>query len=247
MTTDLSNSPPPLDHASRVRGVFGAIAPRYDLANHVLSLGVDFYWRRKAVRLMQPLAGRRVLDMCCGTGDFALAFACAGAAEVVGCDFSMEMIELAAAKERRLHKKGKLSGAQIGWRACDCTATDLESQSFDIVSCAFGVRNLTDLAAGLAEMHRLLRPGGQVCTLEFSLPANPVVRAAYLTYFRWVMPLAGGLITGRSAAYRYLHDSVRQWDKHVDLAAHLQNAGFQNVCATPFTCGITTLYRATRP
>jgi len=247
MTTDASPNPRTPDNASKVRGVFGTIAPRYDLANHVLSLGVDFHWRRKAVRLMQPLAGRRVLDMCCGTGDLAFAFARGGAAEVVGCDFSPNMIELAAAKEHRFRSAGKLSKTRLEWRVCDCTATDLQSQSFDIVSCAFGVRNMADLAAGLAEMRRLLRPEGAVCILEFSLPPNPLVRAAYLTYFRWIMPFIGGLITGRTAAYRYLRDSVRQWDKNVDLTAQLQSAGFQNIRATPLTCAIATLQQATRP
>ncbi|MBE0537211.1 MAG: bifunctional demethylmenaquinone methyltransferase/2-methoxy-6-polyprenyl-1,4-benzoquinol methylase UbiE [Phycisphaerae bacterium] len=246
MATDPPDSSATTNTASKVRDIFGRIAPRYDLANHVLSLGIDFHWRKKAVRLMQPLAGRRVLDMCCGTGDLTLAFTRAGA-NVVGCDFSPDMVELAALKETRLRARGKLPDTPITWRIDDCTATGFDAQSFDIVSCAFGVRNMADHSAGVAEMHRLLRPGGTVCILEFSLPTNPIVRAAYLTYFRWIMPLVGGLITGRTAAYRYLRDSVRKWHENVDLAAELRSAGFENIQAAPLTLGITTLYRATRP
>ncbi len=248
MTPNRPPNTPEHADSSNVQSVFNAIASRYDLANHVLSFGVDFHWRKKAVSLMQPLADRRVLDVCCGTGDLTLAFARAGAAQVVGCDFSPQMIQRAKTKETRLRSKGKLPvGAKIDWRVCDCTATGLESQSCHVVSCAFGVRNMADLSAGLTEMHRLLRPGGRVCILEFSLPPKPLVRAAYLAYFRWLMPLLGGLITRRPAAYRYLHDSVRQWHRNTNLPAQLQNAGFRNVQAAPMTCGIATLHVADRP
>lgn len=247
MTADPSADPAVSLNASHVRNIFDTIANRYDLANHVLSFGVDFHWRNKAIRSVLPVGGCRVLDMCCGTGDLTFAFARAGAAEIVGCDFSPEMIRLAAAKEKRLRMQNRLSSVQITWRTADCTATGLDTQSFDIVSCAFGVRNLADLDAGLAEMHRVLRPGGQICIIEFSLPSNTLVRTAYLAYFRWIMPLLGGLITGRPAAYRYLYDSVRDWDRNTDLTTQLQKAGFRDIRTTPLTCGIAKLHLAARP
>ena len=239
-----------VDDKGRALGaVFGGIAWRYDLANGVLSCGVDFCWRRTAVALAAPGAGDRVLDMCCGTGDFAFAFAHARAdiGRITGCDFSSKMIELAETKEGRFKRRGKYAAVDMDWQVCDCTATEFESESFDIVSCAFGVRNMADLSAGLEEMHRLLRPGGGVCILEFSLPKNVVIRAAYLPYLRWILPVLGGLISGDYGAYRYLAESVRRWDRQVDLGAELQKAGFCKVVARPLTFGIASVYVGHKP
>jgi demethylmenaquinone methyltransferase/2-methoxy-6-polyprenyl-1,4-benzoquinol methylase len=235
------------DKGRHLGAVFGGIASRYDLANHVLSCGVDSCWRRTAVAMAAPGTGDRLLDMCCGTGDFAFAFARASAGRITGCDFSPEMIELAGTKEGRFKRRGKYAAVDMDWQVCDCTATDIESESFDIVSCAFGVRNMADLSAGLAEMHRLLRPGGRACVLEFSLPKNAVIRAAYLPYFRWILPVLGGLISGDYGAYRYLAESVRRWDRQVDLAALLQKAGFREVVARPLTFGIATVHVGHKP
>jgi len=237
-----------LDEKGRRLGtVFGGIARRYDLANHLLSCGVDIWWRRVAVGMTSPQPGDRLLDMCCGTGDFAFAFAGAGVGRITGCDFSPEMIELAAIKEAGFKHQRKHAAVEMNWLVCDCTATGLEAESFDIVSCAFGVRNLADLPAGLKEMHRLLRPGGRVCILEFSLPKNTVIRAIYLPYFRWIMPVLGGLISGDYGAYRYLAGSVRRWDRDVDLGEGLCKAGFRGVVARPLTFGIATVHTAHKP
>ena len=194
-----------------------------------------------------PGAGDRLLDMCCGTGDFAFAFARAGVGRITGCDFSPEMIELAGIKESKFKRRVKYADVDIEWQVCDCMATGLESESFDIVSCAFGVRNIADLSAGLKEMYRLLRRGGRVCVLEFSLPKNAVIRAVYLPYFRWILPVLGGLISGDYGAYRYLAESVRRWDRGVDLAAELHKAGFREIVVRPLTFGIATVYVGHKP
>ncbi|RKY08623.1 MAG: dimethylmenaquinone methyltransferase [Planctomycetota bacterium] len=237
------------DKGRALDAVFGGIARRYDLANHVLSCGVDFYWRRAAAAMAAPGAGDRVLDMCCGTGDFAFAFARARAdtGRITGCDFSPEMIELAGIKESKFKRRRKYAAVAMDWRVCDCAATEFETESFDIVSCAFGVRNMADLSAGLEEMYRLLRPGGRVCILDFSLPKNAVIRAAYLPYFRWILPVLGGLISGDYSAYRYLAESVRRWDRQVDIAALLHKAGFREVVARPLTSGIATVHVGHKP
>jgi len=246
MTDSHADKPGNPTDSTDVCAIFGQIAPRYDLTNRILSLGIDRAWRKRAVREMRPLSGRRILDMCCGTGDLAFAFASEGA-QVVACDLSPRMIEMARAKKRPLHAKHKQPPAAIEWRICDCTATDLQAQSFDVVSCAFGVRNMADLTAGINEMYRLLRPGGRACILEFSLPPNPLIRAAYLAHFRWIMPPLAGLIAGRTAPYRYLRDSVLHWHRNVDLPQLLCAAGFSDIHALPLTFGITTLHLAARP
>jgi demethylmenaquinone methyltransferase/2-methoxy-6-polyprenyl-1,4-benzoquinol methylase len=196
-----------------------------------------------------PATGDRLLDMCCGTGDFAFAFARARAdiGRITGCDFSSKMIELAGTKESRFKRRRIYAAVDMNWQVCDCTATEFESESFDIVSCAFGVRNLADLSAGLKEMHRLLRPGGRVCILEFSLPKNVVIRRVYLPYFRWILPVLGGLISGDYGAYRYLAESVRRWDRRVDLAALLHKAGFCEIVVRPLTFGIATVHVGHKP
>ncbi len=234
------------ERSEQVREVFDGIAGRYDLANHVLSAGVDFYWRRAAVGMTEPVKEDRVLDMCCGTGDFAFSFAQGGVGHVVGCDFSCEMIELAKVKQQKFAAKQKACEAGFEWKVGDCTATDFADGSFDIVSCAFGVRNMADLSAGLSEMHRVLRSGGRACILEFTLPKNFLIRWVYLLYFRWVLPLVGGLISGKLSAYQYLSSSVRKWDRDVDLAGELKEAGFAEVLVRPMSFGIASVYVAVR-
>lgn len=224
------------EFAGRVRSLFGKISRRYDLANHVLSLGVDLRWRRILVRTSCVKAGESVLDMCCGTGDVAFAFArhCNGL-RIVGCDFSEEMVEFA---------RGKKKEAGVEWKVADCCRTDFGDGEFDVVSCAFGVRNFAELRAGLREMKRILKSGGRACILEFSLPQIKVLRWAYLLYFKWVLPLVGGIISGDRKDYQYLVDSVLKWDRDVDLAGELKAAGFGKVAVQRLSFGIATIHIA---
>ncbi|MBW8034951.1 MAG: ubiquinone/menaquinone biosynthesis methyltransferase [Planctomycetes bacterium] len=224
------------EFAGRVRSLFGKISPRYDLANHVLSLGVDLWWRRVLVRMSGVKAGESVLDMCCGTGDVAFAFAkYREGLRIVGCDFSEEMVEFA---------RGKKMGLEVEWKVEDCCSTDFAGGEFDIVSCAFGVRNFAKLAEGLREMHRILKSDGRACILEFSLPRIRALRWAYLLYFKWVLPLVGGLISGNRQDYQYLVDSVLKWDRKIDLAGELREAGFGDIVVKRLSFGIATIHIA---
>jgi demethylmenaquinone methyltransferase/2-methoxy-6-polyprenyl-1,4-benzoquinol methylase len=226
--------------SEKVKNVFNSIAFRYDLANHLLSFGTDYRWRRIAVKMTNPAKDDHLLDMCCGTGDLSFSFAKAQTPKITGADFSPEMIELARQKQN----KRSFPQTEFNWTVADCTATGFDPESFDIISCAFGVRNLADLPKGLTEMHRLLTPAGRACILEFTLPKNPLVKFAYLLYFRYLLPLIGGLITGKLAAYKYLADSVQKWDSDIDLPTELKNAGFQQVTTKPLSFGIAAIYLA---
>lgn len=229
--------------AHKISGMFDRIASRYDLANHLLSGGVDFLWRRLAVRLAGPKTGDVVLDMCCGTGDLAFCFAARSeVSKVVGCDFSGEMVRLARQKEQKLAKKGKFGDTEFEWNVADCTATSYQSESYDIISCGFGVRNMDDLDAGLAEMHRLLKTGGRACIIEFTLPKNALFRPMYLFYLRYILPIFGAIITRKLSAYRYFADSIVKWDRDVDLSKSLKAAGLEKVTVKPLSKGIASIY-----
>lgn len=230
--------------ADRIRGLFGGIAGRYDLGNRLLSFGMDGGWRRVAVSMAEVKDGERLLDMCCGTGDLAFSFAEGGGVleRIVGCDLSGEMVELAKAKEKKLRGRGGL--LEFEWAVGDCTASGYESGSFDIISCGFGVRNMEVLSAGLGEMYRLLREEGRACILEFSLPEGLLMRWLYLMYLSWLLPVLGGIISGRFGAYRYLAKSVRQWAEGVDLEAELKTAGFGRVVTRKMSMGAVTVYVA---
>ena len=226
--------------------MFSEIAGSYDLANRLLSFGTDVGWRKKAVEAVKPQVGQEVLDMCCGTGDVAITFAKVqpGLKRVVGCDFSKTMVELAQQKQAKLTQDGEPGFENFQWCQGDCLATEFDDGSFDVVSCAFGLRNMVDLSAGLKEMHRVLKPNGRVCILEFSLPSNILSRCVYLLYFHFVLPVIGGAISGKFGAYRYLVTSVRKWDREVDLAGALEQAGFGEVKVLPLTLGIAKIHIA---
>jgi demethylmenaquinone methyltransferase/2-methoxy-6-polyprenyl-1,4-benzoquinol methylase len=224
-----------------VNRLFGNISSRYDLANHVLSLGIDHLWRKRAASLAVDGANRKVLDMCCGTGDFAISFARGKMPpkQITACDFNEAMVEAGRAKCKKLRL-----GTDIDFMVADCTATDFGQGSFDIISCAFGMRNMADLDKGIFEMYRLLTEGGRVCILEFSLPKIKPIRWLYLVYFVYVLPIIGGLISGNFDAYRYLVSSVRDWEKNVDLPKRLSDAGFEMLNVKPVSMGIATIYIA---
>ena len=242
----MSNNQADSEKSVKVRKFFGLIASRYDLANRILSFGIDRHWRRAAVKSVGDCRGSDVLDMCCGSGDLAFCFAenGGGATSVTGCDFCEEMIDIAKSKESLLRSGGRLDGIEFRWVVDDCSRLGMDDGSFDIVTCGFGVRNMADLSAGLGEMYRLLRQGGKVCILEFSLPRFFVLRWLYLLYFCMVLPILGGLITGRFKAYRYLAWSVVQWDRQVDLPGELEKAGFNEVYVRKFTFGVVSIYVA---
>jgi demethylmenaquinone methyltransferase/2-methoxy-6-polyprenyl-1,4-benzoquinol methylase len=220
---------------SRIARMFDRIAPTYDLLNHLLSANEDARWRRRAVERLALRGDERVLDCCTGTGDLAIALAPA-AGSVVGVDFSAEMV--ARAREK---------APSIPFHVADVTRLPFPDASFDVVTVAFGVRNLQDLDAGLREMARVLVPGGRLLVLEFTRPENPIVRSAYLLYFMLLLPLVGNLVSGGADnAYAYLPRSVLAFPGPRALAARMRAAGFGDVRMEPLSMGIAAIHMATR-
>lgn len=218
-----------------VRAMFDDIAPTYDRLNHILSLNVDKSWRRKAVDHIVSRKPQRVLDIACGTGDFTIALARAGVPELLGVDISEGMLEVGRKKVADL-------GLNIEMRVDDSEALSLADDSVDAVSVAFGVRNFEHLQQGLNEMHRVIRPGGEVCVVELSVPQNPVLLWGYKLYFLHVLPFFGGLVSGNKGAYKYLPASVLNFPKPDAFCAMLREAGFKEVKARSFTFGLCRMF-----
>ncbi|MCU1263381.1 MAG: demethylmenaquinone methyltransferase [Bryobacterales bacterium] len=216
--------------------MFGRVAHRYDLANHLLSLNIDRHWRARTVKRVRPVlrrAGARVLDLCCGTGDLMLALERERGAPVIGSDFCHPMLTAAARKTAR----PLLVEA-------DALSLPMPSASVDLVTMAFGFRNLANYEAGLFELRRVLRRGGMLAILEFSQPPNPVFAALYSVYSRRVLPLIGGLLSGSRDAYTYLPESVRKFPAPDELAEMITVAGFAEVTFERMTFGIVALHIA---
>lgn len=225
------------DKAQRVRRMFDAIAPTYELVNSLTCAGRDRYWRREMARLACVRPGETLLDIACGTGDVARTFAAAAVRpeRITGLDFSRPMLALATARP--------IAGGAF----CqgDALRLPLADASVSIATCAFGIRNFQHLDTGLREMHRVLRPGGRAVILEFSLPRNAVLRGLYLFYINRILPLAAAVISGdRSGAYRYLPRSVVSFSGSDEIAAALMAAGFSDVTCHPRTLGIVSVYVA---
>jgi demethylmenaquinone methyltransferase/2-methoxy-6-polyprenyl-1,4-benzoquinol methylase len=216
--------------------MFGRIAPRYDLLNHLLSMNIDRYWRAHTVsRVMQILdrPGAQVLDVCCGTGDLTLALNSRSRSGLVfGSDFCHPMLQKA--------KDKTANGGQ--WFEADALQLPIAGASLDLVSTAFGFRNLTNYHAGLVELRRTLKPGGTLAILEFSTPPNPLLASAYGFYSRAILPTIGGMISGSPDAYTYLPESVRKFPDADGLADQMREAGFVNVRFERLTFGIVALH-----
>lgn len=222
-----------------VRQMFAGVADRYDRANHVLSLGIDRGWRRAVVRLAGLQPGERVLDACTGTGDLAVAIARAGGT-VTGTDFCPEMLRHAVSKAR--------PGVEPRFLAADTLRLPFADGAFDLATVAFGIRNVADPIAGLKELARVVRPGGRVLVLEFSKPKLPLVRGAYLFYFRRILPRLGAWITGdRAGAYDYLPASVMSFPERAAFLELMVEAGLDSPRHRSLSCGIASLYRAEKP
>jgi demethylmenaquinone methyltransferase/2-methoxy-6-polyprenyl-1,4-benzoquinol methylase len=233
------------EKSQRVRAMFAAIARRYDLNNRVHSLWRDQAWRRFAVRFSGLQAGERVLDVACGTGDLAEAFADGGAGSVTGLDFTAEMLELAEHKAAR--KRRRPGTCRPAYVQGDAMALPFPDASFNVVSIAFGIRNVSDPKAALRECSRVLHSGGRLVMLEFSEPRNPVMQAFNKLYCRGMMPITATLIArDRSGAYRYLARSVATFLEPAELVRCMELAGFVDVERKPLTFGVCTCYRGVR-
>jgi demethylmenaquinone methyltransferase/2-methoxy-6-polyprenyl-1,4-benzoquinol methylase len=238
------NNAPQSDHARRVREMFAGIAARYDLLNHLLSGNTDKRWRRLVARRLQAALGGDeacALDVACGTGDLSLALAAeATRARIIGLDFCRPMLEIAA------RKAAACETAPVFVEA-DALKLPFDDQSFDAVSIAFGLRNLSSVEGGLKELRRVLKPGGRAAILEFSTPVVPGFRALFRFYFRRVLPRIGGIISGSRGAYEYLPDSVSRFPDQDGLARLMRAVGFEEVEYQNLTGGIAALHMGTRP
>jgi demethylmenaquinone methyltransferase/2-methoxy-6-polyprenyl-1,4-benzoquinol methylase len=232
---DVSKSP------DRIAGMFDAIAGRYDFLNHFLSAGIDRRWRKKAIQSLHLTGRERLLDLCTGTGDVAIAAQTAspGTASVLGVDFAAAMLRVAQDKLAHLGLTRKIALVRG-----DATRVPALDGSVDCITVAFGIRNVQDTAAACGEMFRVLAPGGRIAVLEFAIPTLPGVRAAYLWYFKHILPCFGRVISRHNAAYSYLPESVGAFATPDEFVKLLRQAGFTDISAVPLTFGIVYLYTA---
>jgi demethylmenaquinone methyltransferase/2-methoxy-6-polyprenyl-1,4-benzoquinol methylase len=233
-----------------IRTMFDTIAPTYDRANHLLSFGLDRFWWARAARALQPILTRPdalILDLCCGTGDLTLALdqhrpplttqnSELRTAPLLAADFAPNMLALA---------RPKFAGRNIIPFEADALNLPFPDASLDLVTFAFGFRNLADYAAGLTELHRVLRPGGEIAILECNQPGG-VTGWLYSLYFRRVLPVLGGLISGSPRSYAYLPDSVQRFPRPPQMKQLIAAAGFTSAAWTGYTFGTAGLYRATK-
>jgi demethylmenaquinone methyltransferase / 2-methoxy-6-polyprenyl-1,4-benzoquinol methylase len=225
--------------ASRwVRSMFGRVAPRYDLANHLLSANIDVTWRNHTVRKVRDILVRpeaRVMDLACGTGDLLIALERHAGRQLIGSDFCHPMLEAAGQKLRRASMLSTLVEA-------DGLSLPLRDGSLDLITIAFGFRNFSNYLAGLAEMRRVLRKGGALAILEFTQPPNKAFASLYNWYTRRILPVIGGAISGDNEAYKYLPESVRKFPEAPGLADMMKDSGFERVEWEYLTFGIVALH-----
>jgi demethylmenaquinone methyltransferase/2-methoxy-6-polyprenyl-1,4-benzoquinol methylase len=243
---DFARAPAPIDKSGRrVRRMFASIARRYDFLNHLLSLNIDRSWRTFTTRVAAPEPGSSILDCCTGTADLALAFdrASKGRSPILATDFCREMLVLGQAKVQKAK-----AGARIMLVESDVQRLPLPSDSFGIVSVAFGLRNVGDTVRGIDEFVRVTRPGGKVAILEFSRPRGPVLSRLYLTFFRHFLPRIGQAIAPNADnAYDYLPRSVLAFPDGQEMLDLLAARGLTDLKHYPLTRGIATLYVGTKP
>jgi len=227
------------DKAERVRRMFGAIAQSYDFNNRIHSFGQDRKWRERGVRLADPDSDSVVVDVACGTGDLSEAFHDRGVERVIGVDFTPEMLDVARERAARDGRQ------RLEYRQGDAMDLDLETDSADVLSIAFGIRNVNEPDRALAEFRRVLKPGGRLLVLEFSEPENPIIRFFNNLYVRKIMPLTATLLSGdRSGAYRYLPRSIETFLPRPELERAMRDAGFEEIRQYPLTFGTCVAYLA---
>lgn len=222
--------------------MFDGIAPHYDMLNHILSFGIDRGWRAKAIAMLADRKPKEVLDVATGTADMAVKLYDVLHCMVVGCDISSNMVEVG-------RKKVEQAGLTdfIDLKVADSEALPFSSNRFDAVTVAFGVRNFANLEKGLAQMARVLKPGGRIVVLEFSTPPNPFFRTLYNLYFKYILPLIGGAVSKDRKAYDYLCRSAMAFPSGQAFEAKLTAVGLKPVKTLPLTFGIATAYMAVKP
>jgi demethylmenaquinone methyltransferase / 2-methoxy-6-polyprenyl-1,4-benzoquinol methylase len=236
--------------SKKVREMFTQIAPRYDLLNHLLSFELDRIWRRRAAKRLRPILERAdavVLDLCCGTGDLAFALAHAGKSRIIGADFAHPMLVRASSKGAAQSPPGRAgSRSRMKFFEADALQLPFADGSFDLVTSAFGFRNLANYEAGLREVYRVLKPGGTMAILEFAEPPQGFLGNVYRWYFTQALPWVGRLISGHPSAYTYLPKSVARFFHPPELAALLRSVGFQSVDFCEWTMRTVALHTGVR-
>jgi demethylmenaquinone methyltransferase/2-methoxy-6-polyprenyl-1,4-benzoquinol methylase len=226
-----------IDKKINVKKIFDGISPRYDLLNHLLSFSLDYRWRKKALKLTGLNNQSILLDIACGTGDFAIDAYNIGVRKIFGADFSHNMLKLFSKKSDWIIGKTVQTVAE---------QIPFKSNSFTNITVAFGVRNFYDIQKGFQSFFDVLKPGGKATILEFRLPSNPIVKFLYKFYFKKILPMIGGIISGDKSAYQYLPDSVEEFDEKVNMPQQLKSVGFKNVETYNLTLGIVQVIIATK-
>ena len=223
----------------QTRKMFTSIAPRYDFLNRLLSVGQDKYWRQRAIDLLDPMENERILDVATGTGDMVIEVAKRNlSVRIFGIDFSQRMLDLGRIKIARNDYNQAVS-LQIGSGEC----LPFADESFDGVICAFGIRNFADVQLGLREFFRVLKPGGRIVVLEFSIPQNQFLNTVYEWYFNLILPKIGNIISGHSNAYSYLPESVANFPSQKKFIKWIEKIGFKKVSFSELTFGIVSIHR----
>lgn len=238
------------DAGRQVREMFTQIAPRYDLLNHLLSLQLDRLWRARVAKRLGAVLGHSqtsVLDLCCGTGDLAIALARRYRTQMIGADFAHPMLVHARQKSASLRSKTLAQLRPIKFVEADALNLPFADGSFDVVTTAFGFRNLANYDAGLREIRRVLRPGGTVAVLEFTEPAPGFLGDLYRWYFRKILPRVGGFLSGDRSAYTYLPSSVSRFLRPAELASLMTTVGYNAVDYRVWTFGTVALHTAEKP
>ncbi|EAY29592.1 bifunctional demethylmenaquinone methyltransferase/2-methoxy-6-polyprenyl-1,4-benzoquinol methylase UbiE [Microscilla marina] len=226
---------------AQVAKMFDNISPKYDFLNHFLSLGIDIYWRKRAIKLLKPHKPSHILDVATGTGDFAIAALKAKPTKVTGVDISAGMLEVG---KQKIKKKGleNVISLELG----DSEKLAFEDNYFDAVIVSFGVRNFENLEKGLQDIYRVTKPGGKVVILEFSKPTSFPFKQIYSFYFKYILPLIGKIVSKDQAAYTYLPESVHAFPYGKEFVNILNNTGFNHTKCIPLTFGISSIYTGTK-
>jgi demethylmenaquinone methyltransferase/2-methoxy-6-polyprenyl-1,4-benzoquinol methylase len=241
--------------AVRVKDLFTRIAPRYDLMNDLQSFGLHRYWKHKVINLARPVSTDIALDLCCGTGDLVLLLAKRGAS-VLGLDFSERMLEVAFSRNQRIRCRSEGEAPDAGpatkkhaplqFVQGDALRLPFPDQSFDIVTVAYGLRNLADLKAGLSEMRRVTKQGGRMLALDFGKPDNAIWRGIYFTYLRAFIPVLGRIFCGSASAYAYILESLKHYPAQRGVAAQMEELGLSNVRIINLLGGVMSINYAER-
>jgi demethylmenaquinone methyltransferase/2-methoxy-6-polyprenyl-1,4-benzoquinol methylase len=225
----------------QVEEMFDNIAPKYDFLNHLLSMGIDITWRKKAIRIIGKKNPKAILDVATGTGDFAIEAKNLNPDRIVGLDISEEMLNVG---RQKIAKKDL--GSLIEMVKADSEAMPFKDATFDAITVGFGVRNFAHLEVGLGEMLRVLKPGGQVAIIEISQPQNFLVKQVYNIYFKHVLPAVGKLVSKDARAYTYLPESVKHFAQGQEFVDILHKMGYKDASCTPLTLGTASLYIASK-